>query len=713
MKQNAKELGLFIYSQQLADGVRITLSAIVPTLVFSYFDLFELGITFSIGAVGVSIADSPGPIIHRKNSMLFCIFFLFTTALITLLVRNNFIWMAAEILLAGFFFSMFNIYGSRAAAVGTASLLIMILTMDKPILPEHIIRYCLLILMGGFWYFLISLITYKTRPYRTSQRALGECIRELAQFLSIKARFYDCTTNLDEDYRKLIAQQIVVSEKQDLVRELLFKTRVTLNETTTASRKLVLAFIDSVDLFEDLTSIYYDYEALRKQFGNTEILTETYHILQQFATELNRIGVAIYANIKYNGTLDFEKSLTDYKSKIDQLSLEQPQISTIALKKNLVNLRNISQRFNDLMHYFEAEASVQNRYNSKDFSRFVGHQSLDPKLFWNNLTFNSSIFRFSLRVGIACLVGYFIAKSFVSSHHSYWIILTVAFMLKPAFSLTKQRNFERIVGTISGGIIGALILLLFQDVKVLFAFMVVLMIGFYSLFRVKYLISVVFLTPFIIILLKFMGLPFLSVVQERIVDTIIGGVLAFVAAYILFPNWEREQLNNYLYRMLYANGAYLQKLAQILTGQNITTTDYKLARKEVYVHSANLTAAFQRMLSEPKSKQKNKRHIHQFVVLNHILFSNIATIASAVIDGNGKRYAEDIVRPAKKALHALCESLFKFDPNCSLPNIEFTNDYEVNSQPLTDDDLLIKEQMEYIHRLSLDISKTTKVIVGE
>jgi uncharacterized membrane protein YccC len=36
------------------------------------------------------------------------------------------------------------------------------------------------------------------------------------------------------------------------------------------------------------------------------------------------------------------------------------------------------------------------------------------------------------------------------------------------------------------------------------------------------------------------------------------------------------------------------------------------------------------MLSEPKSKQKNITLIHQFVVLNHILTSHIATLASYV-----------------------------------------------------------------------------------
>ena len=55
--------------------------------------------------------------------------------------------------------------------------------------------------------------------------------------------------------------------------------------------------------------------------------------------------------------------------------------------------------------------------------------------------------------------------------------------------------------------------------------------------------------------------------------------------------------------ILRANATYLAKTLEALTGQKVGMLEYKLARKDVYLNSANLSAAFQRMLSEPKSKQ--------------------------------------------------------------------------------------------------------------
>ena len=191
MKEQTKELRLFFFSQSLADGLRTTVAVLFPSLIAYYFNLIELGMTISLGALCVSIVDAPGPIIHRKNTMLFCLSFVFLVVVITAFTRWNIYLMGLEILVFSFFFSMFTVYGIRAIMVGNAALLSMVLTMDRPIEPNQVLFHGLLIIAGGLWYILISLAAYHIKPYRTAQRTLGESIRELSRFLSIKADFYN------------------------------------------------------------------------------------------------------------------------------------------------------------------------------------------------------------------------------------------------------------------------------------------------------------------------------------------------------------------------------------------------------------------------------------------------------------------------------------------------------------------------------------------
>jgi uncharacterized membrane protein (TIGR01666 family) len=710
MQGRAKELQYFFYSQSFADGLRITLAILLPTLILSRYNLINAGLSISLGALCVSLTDAPGPIIHKRNGMLFTAFFVFLITLITSLARQNIYTMGLEIFIACFFFSMFNVYGARAAAVGNAAILAMILSMDKVVPQAQILSNSTLIFLGCIWYLIISLLFYKIQPYRPAQRILGECIRQIATFLSIKADFYNPKTDLNNDYNKLVAQQIVVNEKQDSVREILFKTRQIVSETTATGRKLVLTFVETVDLFEDITATYYDYESLRKRYEHTGVLEKISYFIKDVAFELDQMGVAIQMNTVYRQRFDFENQLVQLKEVIDKASSGTGE-SNLVLKKILVNVRKLVQRVKEVTNYFEKRKGAANKKPTLDHSHFVTHQPLDPKIFWNNISIESSVFKHSMRVAIAAICGYAVVNLLAYGHHSYWVLMTIAFMLKPAFSLTKQRNIERIIGTFIGGIIGIIILLFIPNKQVLFALMVIFMVANYSLMRINYLAMVISLTPFVLILFNLLGLGVLDVAKERIFDTILGCTIAFSAGYFLFPTWESEQLEPHLQKMLKANRNYLKKILEGLRGKTISLLEYKLVRKEVYVSSANLAAAFQRMLSEPKNKQRNSKQLHQFVVLNHILFSNIATVVTALLAREPKVHPQQLIHSVKRSISLLKQTMIKLGGEEAA---ETEAAYTINQPDLMSaDDRLIKDQLDFIQKLIVDLDKTTATLISE
>ncbi|MGA0557293.1 FUSC family membrane protein [Larkinella sp. VNQ87] len=716
MKRQIREVRYFLSGQHFSDGLRITLAILIPSVLFYQFGHFETGLPISLGALWVSITDAPGPVTHRRNGMLAGLLLVVLVSLITGFVRMNTWLLGLEIALFSFFFSMFALYGNRTTSIGTAGLLAMILMMDRELKPVEIWQYGALVLAGGCWYIAISLTFSRLLPYRAAQQALGECIHEIAKFLTIKAEFYSVRTDLQEDYRKLVAQQTFVSEKQDAVREILFKTRVILKESTRTGRLLVLTFGDVVDLYEQIVAMYYDYASIRERFGKTGILDEIARLIRQLAVELDYIGLAIQSNRPYKSRTDLMRHLERLKVNIDEIGKQDKDGSNFVLKKILISLRNLNQRLSDIHTYSphdESEKPGPNRVT--EYARFVSHQEIDPKLILNSLTLSSSIFRHSLRVMIACLVGFVVAKLIAYGHHGYWILLTVSVILKPAFSLTKQRNYERIIGTVIGGLIGAGLLMFIPSLTGLFWVMLVLMIGAYSFQRVNYIVMVILMTPYILILLRFLGLGGLNLAEERVLDTLIGCVIAFAASY-LFPRWESQQLKGLLRGVLEANRNYLRMLADSLAGKPLSLTDYKLTRKEVYVNSANLSAAFQRMTSEPQSKQWHRSEIHEFVVLNHILSSNIATITSARLGMERPVVCPpDMLKPVRRSLTVLTESLKRFDPKPAKttlgpPTAEPVSSDKPESLPL--DDRALKEQLEFIQKLSHDISKLTDTILA-
>ncbi|MBD2770548.1 FUSC family protein [Hymenobacter sp. BT664] len=716
MNQPTRSLHYFFTGQPFSDGVRTTLAILLPALLLAQWGQFEVGLTIATGAVCVSVTDTPGPPAHRRNGMLAALGLVFGTALLTSVAATSGWLLGLEIGGLSFLLTMFLVWGARAGAVGTAGLLNVVLLLAHPPALGQALSHAGLLLLGGLWYAGLAVVAYQVRPYRPAQQALGECVHALARFLELKARFYNPATDLDDDYRRLVAQQVVVNEKQEATRDFLFRTRQIVNETTSTGRRLVLTFIETVDLYERITVSYYDYRTVREAFGASGVLLEVATLIRHIATELDHLGIAIQANRPYEGPgPDLTAEWGRLQARISTLKADSPaEGSPRVLQKILVNLRDIIRRVGNIRRYFDesltANAPAPNR--AADHARFVAHQEIERQALSQNFTLKSSVFRHSVRMMLACLAAFAVAEWLWHSRHNYWILMTVTIMLKPGFSLTRQRNTERIVGTLAGGALGAAMLWLVPWPYARFAVLVVFMVIAYSFQRTKYVVTVIFLTAYLLILFSFLGLNYLGVAEERIIDTLMGCAIAFGAGYFLFPNWESEQLTDLMAAALRANLAYLRQLASRLAGRPLPPNEYRLLRKAVYVSGANLAAAFQRMLTEPRSKQHRPSQIYEFVVLNHILSSNIAALTDTLRQAAPAvpPFPPESRRALTSALAGLQKSLARIAPAPAEPAPELGP--AEPTVPVAPDDKLLLEQLTFLQKVSGDISRVTEVLVS-
>jgi len=699
--KHSRKIKTFLFSQYFSDGLKITFGVLLPSLIFYQLDLLSIGITISLGAFTTSIADNPGPINHKRNGMIFCTVFVFLTALLTGLINKYPILIGIEILVLSFFFSMFSVYSDRASSIGTAALLIMILTIDEDVIKlSGVLGHVLYILAGCVWYFILSMSIAQIRPYRLTQQALGESIRDVAAYVKLKAEFYNIDSDFEINYKNLIAQQILIHEHQNGLRDLLFKSKLMVKESTNISRLFILVFVDVVDLFEQTMATHYDYKSVRNTFGKTNTLKEFNLIILKLSEELENLSYYIISDKKPIKTNDFQLELEKLKVSID--NVEKSGTNTIVLKKILINVRNMVNRLDKIYAYFNQKQL--SGYAEIDYSKFVSHEDFEFQKFKQNLNSTSSIFRHSIRVSIVFLIGFLVSKLFPFGHHSYWILLTLLVILKPAYSLTRKRNIERLIGTFVGGIVGALILIYVKEQSVLFVFLLIFMIGTYSSQRLNYTVSVLFMTPYILIFFSFLGENNIDIAKERMIDTLIGSFIAFLSSLIILPNWEYYQFKNFMREVLIANYKYLHHVAQQLATQKNDTVSYKLVRKDVYVSSANLGSAFQRMLSEPKSKQQNSKDYYKFVVLNHMLSSYIANLISNHHETNSIQLDNEHIKLIRKSLYSLSEAIKKLD----LPDFKDLEIPTINSQQdiyQQSDSKLLKEQLELVNKLISDISK--------
>jgi uncharacterized membrane protein YccC len=154
------------------------------------------------------------------------------------------------------------------------------------------------------------------------------------------------------------------------------------------------------------------------------------------------------------------------------------------------------------------------------------------------------------------------------------------------------------------------------------------MIGTYVFIRTNYLVAVILMTPYILLLFHLLyPADFRTVLSDRVIDTAIGSAIAFLANILIVPSWEHERIIDFMTAALEANAAYFRDVTGTFLSHPVTVHQYKLSRKKAFVALANLSDAWSRMLSEPRSKQRRITEMHQFVVSNHMLTSHIATLA--------------------------------------------------------------------------------------
>ncbi|HEV3223435.1 MAG TPA: FUSC family membrane protein [Puia sp.] len=626
----------FINSYYLSEGIRITAGLTLPTIIGTYFHHENIGITMSIGAVCVTIVDSAGPIGHRKNAMLVCNAVIFISSLLTGFAVGSAIATGFLIAVFCFIFSMIGVFGTRAGSIGLAGLFVMVLNLTQRTGTEAIVLNAVYILCGGLWYMLLSLSLYSFRPYKVTQQALGDLIQSISEYILLRTALYEKTPDYNSIYSNLLEKQAEINDKQNLIRELLYKSRNIVKESTNTGRVTLLIFIDINDLFERVMSLQLHHKLFHEYFDNSDILETFKKFLSLLAEELNETGIALKSGKPYGMNDRLQQAFVKLKRDFEDFREKERSAANVEGFIGLRALINASEDFVSRIHTIQQYTAydlkdIKHDARVQNYDQFVTHQDIDAKVFLDNFNWKSNTFRHALRVSFATTVG-FVISTFFPFGHGYWILLTIIVILKPAYSITKKRNRDRLLGTLAGAGIGVIILILVKDRQVMIVCMIVLMVLSYSFMRTRYLLFVTLMTPYILILLYILNPNhFRELIIDRVIDTAIGSAIALLANLLFSPEWVYQQFGEYLQKMLEANKNYFSDVSSFIIGKAVPINTYKLSRKEAYVALANISDALNRMTAEPKSKQKNATEYHELVVLNYMMSSHIATLASIVL----------------------------------------------------------------------------------
>jgi uncharacterized membrane protein YccC len=199
---------------------------------------------------------------------------------------------------------------------------------------------------------------------------------------------------------------------------------------------------------------------------------------------------------------------------------------------------------------------------------------------------------FAVRLGL-CMTIAEIARQYLPIERPYWVLLTVAIVLKPDFGSVFTRAVQRGAGTALGVLIGsALLAVLPRDAWVLVAMAVAA--GLLPWARnANFGLFSVFQTPVIILLLDLTLPSGPGLIGARLVDTLIGSAIVLIFGYLLWPQTWGAPLDEALRATVLA----LEEFVDAAFTRD--AADTRRARRRTYRALTELQTQLQRRLAEP------------------------------------------------------------------------------------------------------------------
>lgn len=171
------------------------------------------------------------------------------------------------------------------------------------------------------------------------------------------------------------------------------------------------------------------------------------------------------------------------------------------------------------------------------------------------MRWQSPVFRHAVRMSAVATVGYLLGAA-LPLGHGYWAPMASVMVMRPDFSQTYARGVARFAGTLVGVTVATGVMQTASPGVYLCAGLAVLCIGLmYLLMRTGYAVAQACVSAYAVLLLGMGGSQWTQAVFERVLLTLLGGLLA-MAAYAVFPAWETPLLRDRLTERLETNAGY-------------------------------------------------------------------------------------------------------------------------------------------------------------
>jgi uncharacterized membrane protein YccC len=332
---------------------------------------------------------------------------------------------------------------------------------------------------------------------------------------------------------------------------------------------------------------------------------ETEELVAAALVPISTALVEVANALRRRSQSSWRSSVAAFESKIAAVepSISGPRDTTVLALQCVEHLRAISGQLRAMGKLVEnADRESGKRvwrpsrpeFAGLDLSRLRG----DVLTLKDNFTSNSPAFRHAVRLAVsvpaAAVVG-----SALALPRSFWLTFAVLVILKPDYNSLLDKGFGRMVGTIIGATVAALLIGgLHPDLT-----LTVILVAFsawvaYSTWFSSFAIAFGFVTALVLILMSVTTTDTLSTALDRLIDFSLGSVIA-VLAYLIWPTPQNTSVSDSISILYGAIERYLVVVFDIVERKPVDPSTVVARSRAMRVSWIRAESSVGRAVAEP------------------------------------------------------------------------------------------------------------------
>jgi uncharacterized membrane protein YccC len=549
-------------------------------------------------------------------------------------------------------------FGISAGGVGTSIAVAFAISVaaPSPTIHEALMR-AVYLLAGGAWAMLLALVLWPIRPYRPLRLATARCYRALAEYGEAIAALNGTVPN--EVQREVLQQhKRSIRDAIEAARSVIAVSRRGGQGEVRRGERLLLIVQGADLLFGTLIAISELIEEMPQ--GDTAAVAHTARqSLAGFASAARRIA----------NTIEVEPHAPSAMEAAERV--EKRATGTAAL--------HAARLLDQLEEYTTVVAANADALESGRtptippalaILTIVDDTPPVMETLHASLTLDSLAMRHALRVAIVTSIAVLVTR-LLHLPRGYWVSLTVLIILQPYSGATVLKALQRVLGTVVGALLTVGLVAVVHDTRGLLVAIFILATICVAFLRVNYLIYSVFLTPTFVLLAE-MSAGDWHLAEVRALDTLIGGVLGLLGAWLLWPTPERDRFPELAAQALRAAAAHLRVVASMWNRtDDESSVALAAARRAASLAATNAEASIERMVVESARRRGELEPGTTLLAFTRRLVSADIALGTmrhapeaAAISGDISRFAQSLTT----SLECIADAVAAGQPPTSCPH---------------------------------------------